>query len=325
MKISAFFPDGPFCHVRKVAGSLEKRRHSVFAGRDLQADVVFAADVSVAEAAHRVGMELAKPVCQQVLDLPEWRFEDPYFKGKYETYRRVLREAAKVVSISQATARTLKDLWGIESEVVGYPVDDEAIKAVEDPGERLHQVISVGRFDLRKNFHQAIQALSLVKDAPEFVLVGPSHSVDPGLYIRLAREYGVKIRLLTSAPDDSKFWEMKRSKILIAPSVFEGLGLPPIEAILCGTPVVVNDMPVAREIFREDAAWCDGRDPASIAKAVSGLLADPGSGLAMVEKLRPKMEYFSMARYAERLLKVLERLVRNDGCPPAPGPPSLIR
>jgi glycosyltransferase involved in cell wall biosynthesis len=71
---------------------------------------------------------------------------------------------------------------------------------------------------------------------------------------------------------------MRRASALVFPSLYEGFGLPPIEAMACGCPVVCSDRGALPKVVGDAARLCDPEDVASIVEAVREVLDDPAPG-----------------------------------------------
>ncbi len=94
--------------------------------------------------------------------------------------------------------------------------------------------------------------------------------------------------------------------MFILPSLYEGFGLPALEAMAYGTPVVVSDIPVFREILGEAALFADPHSPKDIAGTMRRVLADPALAQGLRQKGLERVELFSWEKAAKELLRVFE-------------------
>ena len=94
--------------------------------------------------------------------------------------------------------------------------------------------------------------------------------------------------------------------VLAFPSRDEGFGLPPLEALACGVPVVASDLPVLREVLDDQAAFVDPDDVDGLAKALAGALADPGDDAFRAAR-RAHAARFTWTACAEATMGAYER------------------
>jgi glycosyltransferase involved in cell wall biosynthesis len=134
-------------------------------------------------------------------------------------------------------------------------------------------VLAVGSLNPNKNFRSVLAALaSYPEPRPKLVVAG-------GVNNRVFREGAGAIPMegatyvgyVTDAQLKSLYTE---AAVFVFPSLYEGFGLPPLEAMSNGCPAVVSDIPVLREVCGDAAEYCDPRDPASIAGAIRRVLED---------------------------------------------------
>jgi glycosyltransferase involved in cell wall biosynthesis len=176
-----------------------------------------------------------------------------------------------------------------------------------EPGETLRQIVVIARLGGTNFVHKGGADL-LEAFVPEMAgyellfLIGIS-AVEDGLLRRLearAAEFGVRLRFLNGADDRTKFREIKRSRLMLFLSRFEGFGYPPIEALYCGTPCVAYDLPVLRE-FSGDALTCvPVGDFAALRATLSwALLGEKPDSEALRRQVAPVAEFDSfVARLA---------------------------
>jgi glycosyltransferase involved in cell wall biosynthesis len=128
-----------------------------------------------------------------------------------------------------------------------------------------------GGFDLVEAICPGMAGFELV------FLVGIA-AVQEGLLVALkarAAEHNVTLRFLDGVNDREKFTEIKRSRLMLFLSRFEGFGYPPVESLYCGTPCIVYDLPVLREISGEGLVYVPAGAVAALRQAISRVLEGP--------------------------------------------------
>lgn len=126
--------------------------------------------------------------------------------------------------------------------------------------------------------------------------------------ITKVREAGLDDRIsVHSSPDDrTKFWLIKRARAGLGASVYEGLGMPFMEYVYCGTPVACYNYPVLKEVCGDGALYARPASPESLANQVKGILDDHRFQNLFVAAMEKGKEYSFKAMVA-RLETVLEK------------------
>lgn len=197
---------------------------------------------------------------------------------------RSLRRAAVVLTPSRAVADQVREayaavLGGTPVVAVPHGVDpawarvapaDDALRArLRLPRE---YVVFVGTLEPRKDVATLLAAHRLVAGAPPLVLVGPpgwGAQVDVGGCVVTGYLGDDDLRPLVAG-----------AAALVLPSRDEGFGLPVLEALAAGVPVVASDLPVLREVGGAHASYAAVGDAEAFAAALQQVLADPGDGQA---------------------------------------------
>jgi len=162
--------------------------------------------------------------------------------------RRSVRTASRVIAVSQATAHDLRRRWGVDERIIR--VVPNGIDSTFTPGDRAAAtaevaqrwgvdapyVLFVGTLEPRKGLDVLIEAAALARHW-RLVLVG-AVGFRGDDYAAAARERA-GAALLGPVPDDALPDLYRAAEVLAAPSLYEGFGLTPIEAMACGTPAVV--------------------------------------------------------------------------------------
>jgi glycosyltransferase involved in cell wall biosynthesis len=181
------------------------------------------------------------------------------------------------------------------------PVDRAAAKAalgVEGP-----LIVTAGALIPRKGQHLTLAAMAAIPGAT-LILVG--EGPDRGALEQQARSLGERARFLGAQPHEALPALLAAADIMVLPSSSEGLANVWVEALACGTPIVVSDVGGAREVVDgPDAGRLVAREPLAIAEAVRALLADPPEQAAV----RQAAERFSWDRNARELREHLAGLV----------------
>jgi glycosyltransferase involved in cell wall biosynthesis len=231
-----------------------------------------------------------------------------------KTLARLHNSAACVIAISEHLAKQLR-FYGVRSPMVvnGVGLDTAVISDVPDPDqkERVFDAVFVGRHDSEKGVFDLIKIWNIVtsqKPAAKLLMIGSCNPKNGAKLSSLIQEYGLEdnVTMMGTVGDDEKYSLMKRSKVCVFPSYVEEWGLVPMEALACGLPVVVYDLPV----YAENIASCPAAfrvrvgDLESIARVTLELLTD--NKYSSVGQLGPAcVQGFGWEEIAEREFQIL--------------------
>ena len=272
-------------------------------------DFIYSNELLQGRDAVRCKAETGKPLIRHVQDLPAQE-GTPGEKNVAElrTHRdAVLASADLITTNTQFVVEQLKRYWDYAGAVVvGQPVQFDPDLEDFRGRPRRNLAVIVGRLaDPLKNTDLALRALSLLRHPPDLAMVwvGKVKHKPRSWFRRFRIEHHVEI----PAPDLAKL--VKEARMLLAPSLFEGLGLPPIEALAAGTPAIVSDIPVKREVFAgTPMRFHDPHDPADLARAIEELIKKPEVGWNLVEAFAPKVPAYTVEGVASRIVAAYESL-----------------
>lgn len=219
--------------------------------------------------------------------------------------RRNLELADHIVAISEASKRVAVEHCGIDPEkiTVAYPGVDSRFRPVNDPGtvQRLGLVpdeyfVFVGSIDPRKNIAAVIRALALVAPGiPLAIASGGGWMTDE--VDRTARECGnVKFLGYVALADLPALYSHARG--MVWPSIVEGFGLPPLEAMACGCPVVTSDCSSLPEVVGDAALKVNPTDDFQIAAATALINDDESLRAELSRKGIERARAFTWERFA---------------------------
>jgi hypothetical protein len=182
-------------------------------------------------------------------------------------------------------------------------------------------ILCVSTLEPRKNFVGLMQAFNMLKGRSaansaladlKLVIVGsPGWKFEPILSgMRELVEQGEVVHLEKVPPEELRVL-YAHAAAFVFPSYIEGFGMPPVEAMQCGTPVIASDISVHRWVLGDAALYCNPYDVTSIAESVERLVASNESA-ALREKLvargRERAKRFHVERCSRDWLELLHRL-----------------
>jgi glycosyltransferase involved in cell wall biosynthesis len=228
-----------------------------------------------------------RPLVATVHDVAFRHYPDTYPAAGRRYHDRAARivagEAARVIAVSQATADDLTELYGVEParisvvplgvEPPGAADQPAAARLLADLGVRGPFLLAVGTLEPRKNLPRLLAAFGEVTDElPDHFLVvaGP---VGWGPTLRPTWD---SVRVKLAGPvDDPVLQALYRSADGLAyPSLYEGFGLPVVEAMAHGLPVLTSDRSSLPEVAGDAAVLVDPLDRGAIAKGLVRLVTD---------------------------------------------------
>jgi len=155
---------------------------------------------------------------------------------------------------------------------------------------------------------RAFESLAATSDVDLIIVGGQAkqRTIDTAA-LHLAGELGARVRVVSGAPDDAVKQFVANAAALVLPSLYEGFGLPALEAMAAGAPCIVSNAASLPEVGGHAVLYCDPRDPADIARQIQRLLTDTPLRDALVAAGRARAARFSWDTTASMTLAVLER------------------
>lgn len=242
----------------------------------------------------------------------------------YGTIGRAVQEADAIIAVSQVTADDLvrlahapRDKIHVVYEAPDASLErmpkDEAAVAVRDRfGVEGTFVLFVGTIEPRKNIPALVQAFAQVRrDFPvRLVLAGPNGWLSESIFAAVREQApadGV-IFLGEIRPPDLRALYCA-ADVLVLPSLYEGFGLPAVEAMTCGTPVVVANTGALPEIVGDAGVQVRPDDPGDIAAGLAWVLGNPRFREVLVKRGLGRAATYSWERAARETLAVYEQVL----------------
>ncbi|CAM3598402.1 glycosyltransferase family 4 protein [Smaragdicoccus niigatensis] len=228
-----------------------------------------------------------------------------------------LRKAAAVVALTAATKADIVRLLDVDPEridVAHVGVHERFRQFSEDKraeirsrlGEHGPLIVHVGNSPY-KNMTGIVDALARVRrQGVEARLLHVGDPISPAL----TESFGVTdhIRELGRISDDELVEILNAADAMIFPSLWEGMGWPPLEAMACGLPVVTSNIAPVVEVAGDAALTADPTDHAALADHLGGLLTDSGLADRMRSAGFVQVKQFTWARTVDKYLSVYQRV-----------------
>jgi glycosyltransferase involved in cell wall biosynthesis len=261
----------------------------------------------------------------------------------FQTTKRVLAGAARIFAVSNFTRNEIEKLFDIPPErieVVYNAIDERFLRghataADRDLIARRYQVtypflLYAGRVSPHKNVVRMIEAFSALKTELErdqaypdlkLIIIGDDLSGNPDLRRTVVRS-GVQndVRFLGFIPIEVLRIFYDEAKVFVFPSLYEGFGLPPLEAMVHGTPVVTSNVSSLPEVVGNAAVLVNPENVFEIMRALHRVLMDQSLRKRMKERGYQQAAKFSWETSVRRILEAYGQVVHQGRIPPAQQP-----
>lgn len=239
-----------------------------------------------------------------IYDHPEW------FPGGFSRWfstkfvvPRSFRRAEKIITVSEATKKDLIRLFQLPVE--GVSVVYSAVTVSEASPKRTdNYFLCLGTIEPRKNFILAARAIKIF------------HQKFPDYRLLIAGKRGWKyeatvkefvgadfIKEIGYVSPEEKFSLLAGARALVFPSLYEGFGLPPLEAMTLGVPVITTAVGALPEVCGAAARYVPTDDPTELVRAMEEMI-DEKTRRAYIEKGVARIKDFSWPNTAEEILKI---------------------
>lgn len=270
------------------------------------------------------------PTVVTIHDLAFLRF--PHHRGVKNEYLRAMarlsvRRASHVLTVSEFTRREVISLLGVAPEQVtavpngrdeqfrAYPREDlEAFRRAKGLPDRF--LLCVGTLEPRKNILTLLRAYARVKSAIGIPLVlagGRGWEFDATLRQLGELGLGGDVRLTGYVPGDELPLYYAAATAFVYPSLYEGFGLPPLEALSTGTPAVISDAASLREVVGDAGLCVPALDVDALAAALLRVVGDEPLRQDLRRLGLERSVEFSWRACAERTFEVLRHVAGRGG------------
>ena len=248
---------------------------------------------------------------------PERSFQSLYFRSWVPP---LLRSCRHVLTNSQFTAREIQRCTGLpDSRITVTPLgyDEQMFKPGTDTPDSMERpyLLHVGQQYPHKNLGRLIHAFAQLADRyPELrlVLVGKSHPSETPLLQGLVQERGLKGRVeFRNYVGYEELPDLYRGALaFVYPSLWEGFGLPVLEAMACGTPVITSYGSATQEVAGESALLVHPLDLSQLVSSIEALLEQPSLRYHLQELGLKEVKAYTWRKNQLITLKAISQFVQ---------------
>jgi len=283
---------------------------------------------------YKVPLLTTIPIVNQILDLMYLVFS-PYKKelgsfgrSYYATFGKAFaRKSISIITDSEHAKQDIVRIWGINPKKIVViplgvashyvPVNDPHLLHLVKTNFNLPEkyILYLGNFKPHKNVGSLVQAFKKIKNRfPEYklILAGPLDSNGQKIQEIVSKE-GVSNSVMftnTIRENDHPEALLSMADLFVFPTLYEGFGLPPLEAMACGTPVITSNFTAVPEVISDAGVMVNPLDVSELSRAIADLLDDPEKRTTYsrkgLERARMFREEQTAGEIYRHLIKCLE-------------------
>jgi glycosyltransferase involved in cell wall biosynthesis len=238
------------------------------------------------------------------------------FRTSYQILHAILgKQAKKIITVSNFSKIELKEHYSIDdckitvtyegSDHIASLEADESILCKNNLLEKKF-ILAVSTLNPNKNFASIIESFLYLDDLDcNLVIAGRKSKI----FNQSESFISQKAKYVGFITDGELKALYNHADGFVFPSFYEGFGLPPIEAMTCGCPVIVSQSAALPEICGDAALYCDPKNPRDIASKIRQLLSDPSLQNTLRQKGKERSQAFSWNTCAKETVAIIEKFI----------------
>ena len=240
-------------------------------------------------------------------------------------FRRTLREATHIIAISERTKHDIIQYGQVPDEKIsliyqscaqrfGAETDAAVLQQVAQHYQLPQRyILNVGSIETRKNVLQAVQALPYLPSDVSLVIIGrPTDYTYKVMAYAQRQNLQQRVRILHGVPDEHLPALYAMAEVFVYPSVYEGFGIPIIEAIRCGLPVVACSGSCLEEAGGPDNIYVAPGDVLGMANAIRRSLIGSAHREARIQRSQTYVQRFAGTDVAGQVYQLYHQILSRS-------------
>ncbi len=233
-------------------------------------------------------------------------------------FAKSIKASDTIIAVSQATKRDIVKYFRVEPEKIF--VIYEGVKEIFSPSEEekilnLRQrydllkpyILNVGTLEPKKNHITLLKAFARLKVDWDLVIIGKKGWKAEGFFSALKElRIDERVKILGYLPAEDLPLFYAGAEIFVFPSLYEGFGLPVLEAMACGTPVICSNVSSLPEVGGDAVLYFNPSSVEELVSQIERLIGDSNLKEKLKEKGKKRAKEFNWQKTAEETLKVLK-------------------
>ncbi|HEC21068.1 MAG TPA: glycosyltransferase family 1 protein [Candidatus Peregrinibacteria bacterium] len=234
----------------------------------------------------------------------------------------ITKRSKKIIAVSENTKKDLVDILGIHPEKITvvhnglsekfHVIEDQ--KLLEETREKYGLdkpfLLYTGVWRSHKNLLRLLEAFGHLQDKIDHYLILTGKPDYPEITDKIEElKLEKRIKTVGAVPEEDLLALYNLAETYVFPSLYEGFGLPPLEAMSCGTPVVASNITSIPEVCSENALYFDPKNVEDMAEKIHRICTDQNLREKLVESGLKHVKNFSWKKMAEETLRVYKSLL----------------
>ena len=223
----------------------------------------------------------------------------------------IIKSSKHTITVSKFSKSEIIEFYGTSKDDISviYNSVSSVFKNI-DFKDNERYLLAVSSLNYQKNFHSLIKAFNLIEDKKiKLYLVGSINKNFAELELIKDIEENPNIIFKGRVDDDELIRIYSNALAFVYPSLYEGFGIPPLEAQSCGTPVICSSAASLPEVGGKDSVlYIDPYDVDDIKDKIETLISDENLQKELIEKGFKNIKRFSWEKSAEKIIEIIKRL-----------------
>lgn len=241
-------------------------------------------------------------------------------KKERDTYKleKKIKRADKITAISSFVKSDILQYYNLKRdiEVIYNGVERMSAEGEQKPvfsvNEQKHFLFSIGQIRAKKNFHVLLDAMKLMPEYNLYIAGQKDTTYGQMIEKRIEEDKIENVFLVGEITNAERLWYYNHCLAFVFPSLFEGFGLPVIEALFFGKPVISSQETSLKEIGGDSVSFLDNFEPDHICKVIKASIAYFYAHPELAQKNLEYANSFSYKRHMERYVSIYRDMLKQS-------------